>query len=181
MMFITGLVVLLSSSQLKASANSLSRKLAMDSFETPTMNVYKLAEAYLDDLLADHEAAKVKLGARNFKTSNVLVVYMCYERADVIRSTLTSLLMNEGLEEFDLIISQDGLGEGGALYTLDVEIQETLNALYIHHEVNLCTGLHHYFVKAFAFDILGYEYLLVIEEDNGLHHQGIQVGWVVGE
>ncbi|EFJ48181.1 hypothetical protein VOLCADRAFT_91295 [Volvox carteri f. nagariensis] len=157
-------------------AVTLNRKLTASSLEKPAfnLNVYQQAEAYLDGLFADYGAAKATLGAENFKESNVLVVYMCYKRANLIRSTLTSLLMSQGLEEYDLMISQDGLGGPGTPYVLDVEVQETVNALYVHHEVNLCTGLHHYFVKRFAFDIMGYEYLLVVEEDNALHYQALQ-------
>ncbi|GIL65802.1 hypothetical protein Vafri_19431 [Volvox africanus] len=174
-MFIFALILVFLSNQNGAFAVSFGRKLAQaQASPPPKLNIYRQAEAYMDGLFDDYEGAKAKLGASNFKKSNVLVVYMCYERAEVIRSTLTSLLMSQGLEEYDLIISQDGVGVDGSLYILDVEIQETLNALYIHHEVNLCTGLHHYFVKKFAFDIMGYEYLLVVEEDNGLHHQGLQ-------
>ncbi|EFJ42117.1 hypothetical protein VOLCADRAFT_97881 [Volvox carteri f. nagariensis] len=40
---------------------------------------------------------------------------------------------------------------------------------------NLCTGLHHYFVKAFAFDIMGYDILLIVEEDNIIHPQALQL------
>ncbi|GIL80777.1 hypothetical protein Vretimale_9121 [Volvox reticuliferus] len=174
-MFIFALILVFLSNQHGAFAVSFGRKLAQTQASlTPKLNIYRQAEAYLDGLFEDYEGAKAKLGASNFKKSNVLVVYMCYERAEVIRSTLTSLLMSQGLEEYDLIISQDGIGVDGTLYILDVEIQETVNALYIHHEINLCTGLHHYFVKKFAFDILGYEFLLVVEEDNGLHHQALQ-------
>ncbi|GIL50337.1 hypothetical protein Vafri_6577 [Volvox africanus] len=47
--------------------------------------------------------------------------------------------------------------------------------VYIRHPVNLCTGLHMHFVKAFAFDIMGYDILLIVEEDNVLHPQALQL------
>ncbi|EFJ46975.1 hypothetical protein VOLCADRAFT_92484 [Volvox carteri f. nagariensis] len=169
-------MIVFSRGQSGVCAVSLSRKLkAASELLTPARNSFQQAEVYLDGLFADYEAAKARLGATNFKKSNVLVVYMFYERAEVIRSTLTSLLMSQGLENFDLMMSQDGLGVAGTPYVLDVEIQESFNALYIHHEFNLCTGLHHYFVKKFGFDVMGYDYLLVVEEDNLLHYQALKL------
>ncbi|KXZ55386.1 hypothetical protein GPECTOR_3g512 [Gonium pectorale] len=96
---------------------------------------------------------------------------MCYERADIIRTALAALLKSDGLGEIDVFISQDG----GSNYTMEVPDAPGINLHYIRHPVNLCPGQHHHLVKWFVFEVMKYDYLMVVEEDNVLHPDALKV------
>ncbi|GIL98170.1 hypothetical protein Vretimale_3599 [Volvox reticuliferus] len=134
----------------------------------------KLAAKYMDSLLGDYAAARKKLVGNFIKRSNVAVVYMCFERMEMIHRAIPAILRSDGLADFDLFISQDG-GAPSIFDDKALSIPSGTQYVYIHHPANLCTGLHHYFVKAFAFDIMGYDTLLVVEEDNVIHQQALQL------
>ncbi|KXZ45107.1 hypothetical protein GPECTOR_58g556 [Gonium pectorale] len=131
------------------------------------------ARPYLEGLLNDHDAARSALTGSNFvKRSTVAVVYVCFERQQLVRAALSALFRSEGLQELDVFISQDG----GSNYTIDLPAQAVkFNLVYLRHPVNLCPGQHHYLVKSFVFDIMGYESLIVVEEDNIVHPDAIKV------
>ncbi|EFJ50990.1 hypothetical protein VOLCADRAFT_88171 [Volvox carteri f. nagariensis] len=131
-----------------------------------------LAAAYMDSLLADPVAARARLVGDFTKRSKVAVIYMCFERMEMIHRAVPAILRSEGLAEFDLFISQDG---GAASIFENGTVSRDAPFVYIRHPANLCTGLHHYFVKAFAFDIMGYDILLIVEEDNVVHPQALQL------
>ncbi|EFJ50839.1 hypothetical protein VOLCADRAFT_88176 [Volvox carteri f. nagariensis] len=133
-----------------------------------------LAAAYMDSLLADPVAARRRLLRHFTKRSKVAVIYMCFERMEMIHRAIPAILRSEGLAEFDFFISQDG-GAASIFEDGTVSIPKGTQFAYIRHPANLCTGLHHHFVKAFAFDIMGYDILLVVEEDNIIHPQALQL------
>ncbi|GFR45305.1 hypothetical protein Agub_g6663 [Astrephomene gubernaculifera] len=130
-----------------------------------------IAAAYMDRILQDSAAARASLCANFTKRSRTAIIFVFYERADVVRASLPALLKSEGLSDFDLFLSQDG----GSDYQLDVPVPININHCYIRHAANLCTGIHHHFVKSFAFDTMGYDRLIVVEEDNIVHPQAIQM------
>ncbi|EFJ50989.1 hypothetical protein VOLCADRAFT_88170 [Volvox carteri f. nagariensis] len=132
-----------------------------------------LAAAYMDSLLADPVAAQTRLLGDFTKRSKVAVIYMCFERMEMIHRAIPAILGSEGLAEFDFFISQDG-GAASIFENGTVSIPSDIQFAYIRHPANLCTGLHHHFVKAFAFDIMGYDILLIVEEDNIIHPQALQ-------
>ncbi|EFJ39889.1 hypothetical protein VOLCADRAFT_100403 [Volvox carteri f. nagariensis] len=127
----------------------------------------------MDELLSDYGSARRTLVGNFIKRSRIAVAYMCFERAEVIRRSLPAVMRSDGVENFDIFISQDG----GAGYAIDKDVHfpESARIAYIRHRANLCTGLHHHFVKAFAFDIMGYDGLIVVEEDNVVHPQALQL------
>ncbi|GLC45194.1 hypothetical protein PLESTB_000425200 [Pleodorina starrii] len=127
--------------------------------------------AYVDKVI-DPRAASSVLPPAFKKLATTAVVYMCYNRTEMIRLALESVLKSEGLNQFDVIISQDG-GDGGA--QLNVSVPTGTNFAYIRHSENLNAGVHHYFVRNLAFAVLGYDNLIIIEEDNILHPQAIQM------
>ncbi|EFJ44646.1 hypothetical protein VOLCADRAFT_95055 [Volvox carteri f. nagariensis] len=134
----------------------------------------ELARNYMDALLADPAAARTKLCGNFTKRSKVAVIYTCFERMEMIQKSLPSVFRSKGIEDFDVFISQDGITTS----IFDDEtfsIPSNMRHVYIHHPVNLCTGLHMHFVKSFAFDIMGYDILLIVEEDNVLHPQALQL------
>lgn len=135
------------------------------------------ARDYMDALLADPAAARSKLCGNFTKRSNVAVVFTCYERMEMIHKSLPAVLRSDGIKEFDVFISQDGV-TSSIFDDETFSIPSNMAYVYIHHPVNLCTGLHMHFVKAFAFDIMGYDILLVVEEDNVIHPQGLQASSV---
>ncbi|GLI58825.1 hypothetical protein VaNZ11_000589 [Volvox africanus] len=134
----------------------------------------KLAATYMDSLLADFEAARKRLVGNFNKRSKVAVVYMCFERMEMIQQAMPAILRSDGLADFDFFISQDG-GSRSIFDVTKLSIPSGTQYVFIHHPANLCAGLHHYFVKAFAFDIMGYDTLLVVEEDNVIHPQALQL------
>ncbi|EFJ50837.1 hypothetical protein VOLCADRAFT_88173 [Volvox carteri f. nagariensis] len=101
------------------------------------------------------------------KRSKVAVIYMCFERMEMIHRAIPAILGSEGLAEFDFFISQDGsaasIFENGT-----VSIPKGTQFAYIRHPANLCTGLHHHFVKAFAFNIMGLRHS--VGRGGGQHH-----------
>ncbi|GIL55354.1 hypothetical protein Vafri_10905 [Volvox africanus] len=132
-----------------------------------------LAASYMDELYRDYSTARNQLVGDFKKRNRIAVVFMCFNRAEVIRRSLPAVMRSEGVEKFDLFISQDG----GADYIIDQDIHfpESSSIAYIRHKVNLCTGLHHHFVKTFTFDIMGYDGLIIVEEDNVVHPQALQL------
>ncbi|GLI71660.1 hypothetical protein VaNZ11_016940 [Volvox africanus] len=132
-----------------------------------------LAASYMDELYRDYSTARKELVGDFKKCNRIAVVYMCFNRAEVIRRSLPAVMRSEGVEKFDLFISQDG----GADYIInqDLHFPESSSIAYIRHKANLCTGLHHHFVKTFTFDIMGYDGLIIIEEDNVVHPQALQL------
>ncbi|GLI71598.1 hypothetical protein VaNZ11_016862 [Volvox africanus] len=132
------------------------------------------ARRYMDSLLADHNAARKQLCGNFTKRSNVAVFYTCFERLRLIHRALPSIFLSNGIRNFDVFISQDGISP--SIFDDEVfSIPGDMPYVYIQHPVNLCTGLHMHFVKAFAFDIMGYDILLIVEEDNVLHPQALQL------
>ncbi|KXZ45108.1 hypothetical protein GPECTOR_58g557 [Gonium pectorale] len=132
------------------------------------------AADYLQGLFENYDAARAALtGSGGFaKKSKVAVVYMCFERQKIILAALAALFKSEGLRDFDVFISQDG----GSNYRVELPDEASnFNLLYIRHPANLCPGQHHYFVKSFVFDIMRYEALIVVEEDNIVHPDAIQM------
>ncbi|GIL47286.1 hypothetical protein Vafri_4141 [Volvox africanus] len=134
----------------------------------------KIAATYMDSLLADFAAARKRLVGNFNKRSKVAVVYMCFERMEMIHQAIPAILRSDGLADFDFFISQDG-GSRSIFDDKTLSIPNGTQYVFIHHPANLCAGLHHYFVKAFAFDIMGYDTLLVVEEDNIIHKQALQL------
>ncbi|KXZ44627.1 hypothetical protein GPECTOR_64g121 [Gonium pectorale] len=106
------------------------------------------------------------------KRSSVAVVYMCFERADLVRQAFPAVLLSTGVEEVDIIISQDGGPNSMAKFPVDLEGKPHT---YIRHGVNLAPGQHHYVIKSLVFDVLGYEVLILVEEDSLIHRQAIQM------
>ncbi|KXZ45109.1 hypothetical protein GPECTOR_58g558 [Gonium pectorale] len=88
---------------------------------------------------------------------------MCYERQKIIVDALAALFKSEGLADYDVYISQDG----GSNYTVVLPPEAAgINVHYVRHPVNMCPGQHHFLIKTFAFDVMKYESLIVVEEDN---------------
>ncbi|GIL61967.1 hypothetical protein Vafri_16216 [Volvox africanus] len=132
------------------------------------------AELYMESLLANPAAARRQLCGNFTKRSNIAVVYMCFERMEMVHKALPSIFLSNGIHNFDVFISQDGISP--SIFDDEVfSIPSNMPYVYIRHPVNLCTGLHMHFVKAFAFDIMGYDILLIVEEDNVLHPQALQL------
>ncbi|GLI65637.1 hypothetical protein VaNZ11_009235 [Volvox africanus] len=132
------------------------------------------AQLYMDSLLADPAAARKQLCGNFTKRSNIAVVYTCFERTEMVHKALPSIFLSNGIHDFDVFISQDGISP--SIFDDEVfSIPSNMPYVYIRHPVNLCTGLHMHFVKAFAFDIMGYDILLIVEEDNILHPQALQL------
>ncbi|GIM11552.1 hypothetical protein Vretimale_15038 [Volvox reticuliferus] len=131
------------------------------------------AASYLDEMFKDYTTARKQLVGSFNKRSRIAVVFMCFNRAGVIRQSLPAVMRSDGVEQFDLFISQDG----GAGYNIekDLHFPESSSIVYIRHKFNLCTGLHHHFVKSFTFDIMDYDGLIIVEEDNVVHPQALQL------
>ncbi|KXZ44624.1 hypothetical protein GPECTOR_64g118 [Gonium pectorale] len=124
------------------------------------------AGAYVDRFLANYNVASYK------KRSKVALVYMCFQRADMVREAFPTVLNNKGIDEVDIIISQDG--GPGSMDTFPVDLQGRAHT-YIKHEVNLMPGQHHYVIKSLVFDVLGYEVLILVEEDSYINPHAIQM------
>ncbi|GIL50947.1 hypothetical protein Vafri_7021 [Volvox africanus] len=125
--------------------------------------------AYVDFVLNPNSSASVLQGFK--KRSTTAVVYICFNRTALIEPALESVLRSEDLHKFDFIISQDG----GSAAPLNPKVPNNTNYVYIHHKENLNTGIQDFFVKQLAFEVLGYESLIVIEEDVVIHPQAIQM------
>ncbi|EFJ50836.1 hypothetical protein VOLCADRAFT_88167 [Volvox carteri f. nagariensis] len=160
--------------ELEANQNTLGGTAQASDRSLEEMSQPALAAAYMDSLLADPVAAQTRLLGDFTKRNKAAVIYMCFERMEMIHRAIPAILSSEGLAEFDFFISQDG-GAASIFENGTVSVPSDIQFAYIRHPANLCAGLHHHFVKAFAFDIMGYDILLIVEEDNIIHPQALQL------